>query len=575
MALAAAAAVSPPALARPVAARVSNPPRLPGKRLALKVRGLSGRVEVLASADRKRSRGDQTIAAHARVRGGKLSVAVPANLRPGSWFVLVCSRHGRCAASKRPFEKRPGHLGKPVSGNPRLETGRAVSATIGTAGGSLDATSENGTKFHLEIAAGSVPNGTTVTMTPLAALEGAGWAGKFVGGVQLGPEGLFLVHGGTLTVTPSHKVPLSHQVAVGYTGGGEALHRVPIGPEAKSVEIPLAHFSGVGLGDSATPPAPPPPSTDVQFGEEMVAGVSQEWREGTISEDEWKSTEHSILEEMRKAIEADEVPPGRSDDGAAEAAIRSLLTYAHDDALVTGNEFGFDGIKPIVLQLLEGIYNRAQERCASQHDLTQIKKIVETDHNLVLLGGTERLEEDLKCARFRVEFDSLIEIHALEGTGDIRLEYTATVTVKPDPAQGLLTIDGSTAGSYKTVSGSETGPDGTSVTALSGIPSTFEVANLILHIGEPAAPSIVIAPHEPMERYHAHDPEGEDFDYEDSLWLKTFAGAFHGADAVGGLVALPLERGSGELFARGSWNTTDPDGGASEATTIDVFHTPG
>jgi hypothetical protein len=44
------------------------------------------------------------------------------------------------------------------------------------------------------------------------------------------------------------------------------------------------------------------------------------------------------------------------------------------------------------------------------------------------------------------------------------------------------------------------------------------------------------------------------------------------AAARSGYVALTLERGSGELVARGTW--TNSSGGATEATTVDVFHTP-
>src|SRR6185312_3002 len=138
------------------------------------------------------------------------------------------------------------------------EASVAATATIGSAGGTLNATAADGTRFALTIAAGSVSDGTQITMTPLASLGGPRWAGKLIGAVQLAPEGLVLVHGGTLTITPARAVPVSRQIGIGYDGAGSDLREVPLAPTRSAIQIPLAHFSGAGLGDSpggATPPS--------------------------------------------------------------------------------------------------------------------------------------------------------------------------------------------------------------------------------------------------------------------------------------------------------------------------------
>jgi hypothetical protein len=78
--------------------------------------------------------------------------------------------------------------------------------------------------------------------------------------VQLVPEGLLLMRGAMLTISPKTRIPLANQVVVGHTGAGSDLHAIPLAPTRTTIEIPLAHFSGAGLGNASGGAGTPPDS---------------------------------------------------------------------------------------------------------------------------------------------------------------------------------------------------------------------------------------------------------------------------------------------------------------------------
>jgi hypothetical protein len=149
-----------------------------------------------------------------------------------------------------------------VNASVTLAGASAATATIGGAGGSLQAIGPNGTRYLLTIPPNSLAQDTTITMTPLGGLSGARFTGKLIGGVQFAPEGLLLLRGATLTITPRHPVPVRRQIPFGYGGSGTDLHLVALTPSRGKIEIPLAHFSGAGVGDSPAGPAGAPPASD-------------------------------------------------------------------------------------------------------------------------------------------------------------------------------------------------------------------------------------------------------------------------------------------------------------------------
>lgn len=561
---------------------VSSPPAQVPKRLRLVVGTRLSTVSVYASPGRKLVKGALRIASRAHVRRHRVTAKVPGKVGAGLWFVVVCppTGHGACAASRKPMQRIATKLSPPVEAHPAQETSNAATATIGSAGGTLDATAADGTRFHLVIAANSVPDGTQITMTPVSALGNVGSA-KFVAGVQLAPEGLFLIHGGTLTIIPSHQLPIASQVGYGYDGAGDDVHRVPLLP-TRAIVIPLAHFSGVGLLAGAAESLAGTGSAILDRYSALIAQETYAVRLGYISEQAAFADCQKLLRRALGELNAQEVPPGLDDDDAAEKAIKDLLAVAHTSALLGDKSEGmFQAVKPTVYKLMEGIYDRAQQKCAQQHDLTQIPKIIDTDHREMLLNGDRTghgLQEDLKCMQFRIDFDSTIDVIAGSGgSGGWHLEYTAHPTVTVDVSQAPVgdILTGSTTGTYADASGTMTADDGTTATVTSGTGDTFDVVRFEISPDPTQPATLTLNVHSPSEEYHNHDPAnpGDDFDDSEQNWLLGFDQFHRPHDSN---VVLQLERvaGDGDLYARGTFSNSSTDGSATEATTIDVFHTP-
>ncbi len=559
------------ATARSVVSSVSNPPPQVQPRLRLRLAGSATVVSVYASPARRLVKGDVRLARFAALRGHRTVVKVPARLPAGAWFIVACPARGPggCAASHRAMLKRPTRFSAPVLAHPVLETARAASATIGSAGGTLKLTDANGTAVRLDVPAGSVPDGTRITMTPLSSLTGGKWFGKLVGGVQLAPEGLLLARGGTLTITPKARVPVRNQVAAGYAGGGSDLHELPLAPTRAAIEIPLAHFSGAGIGNVAGGAGAPQAGSsagDAYTGE--LAGIIRQWRSGDLSRADMERAAGAVLDAMYDQIMGTEVPPGLNRDDSARRAIADLIQWSRTSDMLLGKQT-FAQIVPTIGRLLEGIYNRGQKACAEQDDFTAITTIVETARSEQLLGlKGHDFAEDFKCLRFRVDFDATITETDPEFTGGYTFQYVAQPTVTYGEQD--LALTGSTTGSYATVSGTESADGEPVAWALYGTGAAFTVSKLDFDANDARPPVLVLSVERPSE-FFGTQLNGT---IAASFWYQGWT-RLHPLES--GLVGLTLKRGSGRLFATGTWSgstTTETGLEMTESTSVDVYHTP-
>jgi hypothetical protein len=228
------------------------------------------------------------------------------------------------------------------------------------------------------------------------------------------------------------------------------------------------------------------------------------------------------------------------------------------------------------------MYTRAQNKCVSQHDLTQLSRLIDFDRMEQLIGvGVHTVNDDVKCARFRVDFDSTMTITpGAPYTGSWTLEYVAhpTITFVDVNQDGALVFNGTATGSYAKVQGTAT--DGTAwIEAASGTGATFTVDNFCLPAvvnSACAQPSLLFDLGLPAETYVS--------DSGDQFTVPWFAYAWqivHASDRTE-LVSptaftLPLSTEAGALIAHGTFSSSGPwagDGQASDSTTIDVYHTP-
>jgi hypothetical protein len=592
----------------------SLPRSLSGKKTATVAFRASSIPQFFLSRDQLRDRSDRKLSAKVRLNHGKgkARLTLPRRLGPGAYFVLACpqSGHGRCAASKSPGIKplpRPGTPGAPSApppASPTLEPGAAATATIGKSGGTLRATGANGVRYTLTINPGSLAQDTSITMTPLSKLTGGDFRDAFVGGVQFAPEGLLLVKGAMLTIAPPRRVPVRRQVALGYDGGGSGLHVVPIAPSRKQIQIPIVHFSGVGVGsspDGSGPTGEPPPSDNSGFYGQLISELLGELRDGQISQDDFNSTAASVLNDYLRDINSEEVPPGLNDDDAAQTAIRDLLGWARLEALVLGKVDELPDVTPTIMKLLEGVYKRAQQRCAA-HDLSQIPRILTTDRTEILVSGNEHhtFAEDLKCLRFKISFDSSIQDVGGNFDGEFDTEVVSNPTVQLDLPTLLLT--GSAPITYTTAQGSKTqsfscpgggGSYDETDTMIGSQSSTLNVLKMTLPdyttLADPNADhtiQLVIDPGLPEEKLDINktgpDCPSDQTALEPFWYSDFFSTPLQGAsaepfnDTFVMVFTLTLTNGSEDIADAGFTGFASADNGnaVTETTTIDVKHTP-
>ncbi len=138
-----------------------------------------------------------------------------------------------------------------VSVDVRPQPGRAVTATIGPAGGAVQADAADGTHFRLAIPTGALATPTAITVAPadLRGLETL--ATGVVGAVDLQPAGLVFAHPAYLTVTPPSGTVLDvrRNGAVRWSSASDG-SEVPlwtIAPGGRSATIEVPHFSGAAL----------------------------------------------------------------------------------------------------------------------------------------------------------------------------------------------------------------------------------------------------------------------------------------------------------------------------------------
>ena len=310
-------------------------------------------------------------------------------------------------------------------------------------------------------------------------------------------------------------------------------------------------------------------------------------------------------------------PDGLQDDDAANTAIQDLSTWAQTGAIalgdgttsvggVNGHSETYNGMSAaygpnwqqskaldIDQQLAAAAYNRDQQKCADDDDLTQLPNIISWYRSDVLFGHADDLSiPDLyACANFTLDFDSTIvsQFDTPDGfTGSWTNEYTVDgLTISPD-STGNET--GTGFGSYVQASGVETatmpcadpsqGTMTTTITDEGGTGDDFTVTSLTLPTAAGESPVLTIDPGEPKEIQQVTivgcSPTPPPSSVTNTIWVSFFRVA-HAADYVNGGFALPLEPGGGSTYGTATFNNSPSlpgTGEGSEMTTVTVTLTP-
>ncbi|KAB2871424.1 MAG: hypothetical protein IT503_20555 [Burkholderiaceae bacterium] len=147
-----------------------------------------------------------------------------------------------------------GDANTPSAGpNLTTEPDRAVTATIGTQGGTLSATSSAGVVYTLTVPPLALAEPRAITLTPVAAIRGLALAGGMAAAVDLQPSGLVFDLPATLTIAAATAAPAG-QLAIALEYEGDATRFTPTlaRRSAGTWTLLVSHFSGAAVGFGTT-----------------------------------------------------------------------------------------------------------------------------------------------------------------------------------------------------------------------------------------------------------------------------------------------------------------------------------
>lgn len=338
----------------------------------------------------------------------------------------------------------------------RLATARAATKSFSAvaadgvtlAQGNLRAEAADGTIYELSLPQGALKAPTTITMTPWADVEGVSVSGGRLAGVDLKPNGLELLKGATLEITPPAGADVG-ALSFAYLGNGRQAHHYPLTLDPSKLEFTVSHFSGYGgyLGDNISIPVVPDPpgdpaqklSAEIAF---LVAEERQRQLEGEAPNPEVWETIQLYLTSYYDNVIAPMLPNIRSSCTYAKANNAQVLGWAHQTAIMFGGgEFGTQqqAIVDAVVTGAENCLNEALEPCVDPTDAGQTADINGAWRTVLLFGGTvpdPAPDDESRHCKTRlagtvtVQYDSVILI-----SGRFRHEEHYTLTFQPQLEQ--------------------------------------------------------------------------------------------------------------------------------------------
>jgi hypothetical protein len=357
-------------------------------------------------------------------------VLIPALATPAEYRLLACadalrvvvegSEANNCRASATTIEVVTSN---PLSVTPTLATAAAKTRTITTAGGSMTVTASNGTTFQLVIPKDALLADTAVKLTPVAAVGGLPLSGGLIAAVDMKPEGLRFAKPATLTITPpaGFSVPLGRQVGFGYSGSGKEFHLEPLAMGA-TIKLKVRHFSTRGVGDGtaadrAAQQERVPTGAEDRAVQRVSDLLAQQRACGCVPAEELDAAERSMLRTWYDESVRPLLSRAETDDTLIERAAGELIAWDRQVRL-QGEEVHFAReLASAWASFWRGVDNaleKAYVRCARDHDLTQISRMLSISRLAQIMGHT--LPADVmalieKCARFELDVATSLRMH--------------------------------------------------------------------------------------------------------------------------------------------------------------------
>jgi hypothetical protein len=329
--------------------------------------------------------------------------------------------------------------GHPVQLELEFEPERGQAKEITSRGGTVSATSGDGTRFELRIPEGALVYPERISVIPISSVRGLPLKGGSIAAVHLKPDGLQLMKPATLSIRPRTEVPVSEQVAFANTGNGSDAYLYPLSPDPRRIEMPIFHFSGYGLGQ-----APPndPGRRALQVAADKFARLQSQAAEIMAAEraraladdaagSDWATRLAPLLIQYYDRVLRQLMIAAESDERMADCALQAFYSWLRQIQLIglvsdDDEKHGDPELERRASQgsastriILENAYKKrkaaALERCREEHDFLAVNEILGLERQAQLMGGEtgEAFAKDVddirKCLTFEIEFRSVID----------------------------------------------------------------------------------------------------------------------------------------------------------------------
>lgn len=489
----------------------------------------------------------------------------------------------------------------PLTVAARPDPARAIGASLGAAGGSVEATGADGTRYTLVVPPEALLYTEVITLTPVAAVDGMPFAAAAVRAVSIAPEGLLFIEPATLLITPPATPAAPRTLGLAFRGAGTEFHlRTVQGPDggalaqaagASSLSVVAARSYGAaevgGDSDLLAPLLRNSPSDPADRAEHVYNAALDEAQNATVRRAELLThlRDDYLLFTGTQLTAASNDPEGPAPFDL-ESAVRSYISWRARVRAATFEEQLRPEISQANLLLGEALRKAgelATERCNAQRPAQgfALQRYMGYAKRFGLVNTRAALEERLeKCWRFQLTFDSDLKERGDGGAFAYDLHVRAVVALSYEPEQSRMV--GSAPLTW--VRFAWLGEQGGCTFITRGDSSTFDAASgtrgLSLAPVSRTSPEVRLRfaydPGLPRENVIIDCPEIPSTTAQTTAW-RTYFDQLH-ADELkdGSFVATRQANISGE---DPGWvyngQTSGPSGQtATESTTITLQHTP-
>lgn len=301
-----------------------------------------------------------------------------------------------------------------------LDSARAVTKAISTAGGSITVLDAQGTRFVVAFPADALNLTTDITVTPVIGIAGLPLSGGLRGAVRIEPEGIIPARTVRLTITPAPAVPPAQQMTFAFRGLQGEFFLTPPLVTAKALVVPVHRFGGYGLGAGTTADLSAQlaqlPSREEDRLSQRLAGLLLPVRRAG------KKTVPASVESLLVAEFDARIKPKLAEISKGSVAkyypkLKNWTLSAHDAGFLAAVEKG-----PKIITVQRGTLNTAElkgdrldfnkgtDACIGRKDEKAMVKAFTAHSELYRkkkLTGAD-LEKLRRCARFELKWDTAI-----------------------------------------------------------------------------------------------------------------------------------------------------------------------